>query len=106
MFDASDVGEKFKSKTSNFSETFDIVKDNDGKEYILQRDLYAAAKMIYCIPHIEKRGKKEVTVWEFDQEGFEKFFSEKFYPKQEKYIKELIKQKNLGVKLSGTILGD
>lgn len=107
VFNMEDVGERYKNKTSLFSETFCTIKDNSGKEYILQRDLYAAAKMIYCIPYQEKNEKgKIITKWEFDQKGFKKFFEEKFYPEHEKYIKELIRQKNLGVKLSGTILGD
>lgn len=107
LLDTSDVGEKFKKVATNFSETFTKITDKNGKEYVLQRDLYAAAKMIYCIPRQEKaKNGKIKTVWEFDQKGFEKFFNEKFYPQHEKYIKQLIKEKSLGVNINGTILGN
>ena len=105
LLDTKDVGEKFKDKASSFEETFAVIKDRNGKEYLLQRDLYAAAKMIYCTPkEIEEKGRKK-TIWVFDQKGFEKFFEEVFYPQHKIYIQELIRQRNLGIKMSGTILG-
>ncbi len=106
VFDDTDVSEKFKNVTSKFDETITTIYDKDGTGYILQRDLYAASKMLYLIPHKEKnKYGKEIIVWEFDQIGYEKFFKECFYPKHKEYIESLIKQRNLNVPMSGTILG-
>lgn len=68
------------------------------------KTLYAASKMIYCYSKMEKT--KIVEHWYFDQEGYEKFFDEIFYPAQEVYIKQLIEDKKFGKHINGTILGD
>lgn len=97
----------------SFDNTFSSIEYN-GKKYILQRDLYAASKMIYCYSKMKKEKytdkdgnekTKLVEHWYFDQEGYEKFFDEIFYPAQEAYIKQLIEDKKLGKHINGTILG-
>lgn len=100
---------KNKFKVSDFSETFQTIEHN-GKKYVLQRDLYAAAKMLFCTSTIkrikQKNGKyKEVEEWEFDKNGFSKFFNEIFYPAQEKYLKQKFSKLLDGEKMSGTIFG-
>lgn len=111
VFDASDVSPKFQTKTETFDKTIEQICDNNGNVYILQRDLYAASKMLYLYPRTKTEivnGKeKKVTIWEFDQKGYEKFFDEVFYPKHKEYIKKLIEERNLNIdnKMSGTILG-
>lgn len=96
-------------KVEDFNKTFQHIEYN-GKNYILQRDLYSAAKMLYCYSTIEKKetkdGKmKEIEVWHFDNEGFSKFFDSVFYPKQEEYLKNRFKDFLNGKKTSGTIFG-
>ncbi len=93
----------------NFSKTFGTIEYN-GKSYILQRDLYAASKMLFCYYKIEKvktkGGKeKEIKRWYFDNIGYTEWFNKVFYPKQEKYILKLIKEKLNGKEVNGTILG-
>ena len=100
---------KDKFQVEDFSKTFQTI-EYGGKQYILQRDLYSAAKMLYCYSKIEKKkdknGKiKEVEVWYFDNEGFTKFFDNIFYPNQEKYLKEQFNDLLNGKKMSGTIFG-
>lgn len=96
-----------------FNETFTTIEYN-GKKYILQRDLYAASKMLFCYvkkekkTYVNKQGEEKekiVDVWYFNQNGYEKFFDNIFYPAQEEYLKVLQKQLQDGVKLSGTIFG-
>lgn len=96
-----------------FGDTFSTIEYN-GKKYILQRDLYAASKMLFCYSkkekktYVNKQGEQKekiVDVWYFDQEGYERFFNDVFYPAQEKYLETLYKQLQDGVKLSGTIFG-
>ena len=79
------------------------------------KTVYAASKMIYCYSKMEKEkytdkdgNEKTKTVehWYFDQEGYEKFFDEIFYPAQEVYIKQLIEDKKFGKHINGTILED
>ena len=106
------IGDDF--STADFIETFANVEYN-GKKYLLQRDLYASAKMLFCYEVSEqkevkdkKTGEKkviEVTKWVFDREGFSKFFDEIFYPIQEKYIIDLYRRVQNGEQFSGTILG-
>ena len=81
---------------------------------ILQRDLYAASKMLFCYvkkekkTYVNKQGEEKekiVDVWYFNQNKYEKFFDNIFYPAQEKYLKVLQEQLQNGVKLSGTIFG-
>lgn len=111
VFDNSDIPSEYKDVTETFDKTIERICDSDGNSYILQRDLYAASKMLFLHSHIEKRekdGKKyDVTVWEFDKEGYTKFFNEIFYPEHKKYIKKLVKEKNLNLDetINGTILG-
>lgn len=110
VFDNSDLLEsKFKNKFCTFEETIITLCDDEGNSYVIQRDLYDAAKMLYLIPYEEEKeynGKKYMsTSWKFDQEGFENFFTNIFYPKHKEYIKKLIEQRNLGVELNGTIFG-
>ena len=96
-----------------FNETFTTIEHN-GKKYILQRDLYAASKMLFCYvkkekkTYVNKQGEEKekiVDVWYFNQNKYEKFFDNIFYPAQEKYLKVLQEQLQNGVKLSGTIFG-
>ena len=96
-----------------FNETFTTIEYN-GKKYILQRDLYAASKMLFCYvkkekkTYVNKQGEEKekiVDVWYFNQNEYEKFFNNIFYPAQEKYLKVLQEQLQNGVKLSGTIFG-
>lgn len=100
---------KDKFKVEDFSKTFQTIEFN-GKQYVLQRDLYSAAKMLYCYSKIErkkdKNGKiREFEVWFFDNKGFTEFFDNIFYPNQEKYLKEKFKDLLNGEKMSGTIFG-
>lgn len=101
------------NKIIPFEETISTIEYN-GKKYILQRDLYAASKMLFCytkkekIEYVNKNGEKEEKIidkWYFDREGYIKFFDEIFYKKQEKYIEELIQLRKEGKKINGTILG-
>lgn len=100
----------YNEEVRDYVETFGIVEDLKGNKYLLQRDLYAAAKLLYLYPvEVEKETKSRekyiTTEYKIDQEGFEKFFSEKFYPAHIKYIKQLIKDKNLNININETILG-
>lgn len=107
VFDTNTVGEDY--EVSDFDETIQDVKV-DNRYYILQRDLYAAAKMLFFKP-VQKTIKtslgkeKTVTSYEFDKKGFKKFFDTKFYPKHEEYIMKLRKEKANGSELNGTIFG-
>lgn len=96
-------------EAADFRDTFTSVEYN-GKSYFLQRDLYAASKMLFCYYKIEKQtlksGKEiEVKKWYFDNIGYSKWFDEVFYSNQEKYIFELMKRRYNGEKINGTILG-
>lgn len=108
VFDTSTVGDEYLDKTSGFDETFDKVKVGK-RYYVLQRDLYSAAKMLYYKPYTikvtDKKGKEvEEVRYKFDKEGFNKFFEEKFYPEHEKYLMKLRREVDLS-KISGTIFG-
>ena len=101
-----------KNKIIPFKESISTINRN-GKRYILQRNLYAASKMLYCykVEEKEKRINKKgeeymatVEKWYFDQEGYEEFFDKIFYPNQEKYLKQLEIQKRFGVEINETIL--
>lgn len=106
VFDTSTVGDRYKDVSSEFKETFNRVKVGK-RYYILQRDLYSAAKMLYYLPYTEKvmnKNNKEVEVvkYKFDKEGFQEFFDNIFYPKHEEYIMKLRKEDKI---LNGTIFG-
>lgn len=107
------IEENDENKLASFDDTF-LTIENNGKKYFLQRDLYAASKMLFCYGTLEKVEKtnkqgekyiKEELVWHFDQERYEVWFEKVFYPKEEKYLRQLIKDRENGVKMSGTIFG-
>lgn len=112
LFDEQYVGDKFKDRVYNFSNTFGIIQDDKGNKYVVQRDLFGASKMLYLTKRIEKRKSKygndtyDHEIWEFDRDGYIEFFENVFYPKHKKYLQELIKARNLGIDLNGSILGE
>ena len=58
--------------------------------------------------YVNKQGEEKekiVDVWYFNQNEYEKFFNNIFYPAQEEYLKVLQEQLQNRVKLSGTIFG-
>lgn len=90
-------------------DTFGLVTHN-GKRYILQRDLYASAKLLFIHKGKGKRLNKNGEEYEtevdiFDQNGFSKWFDEVFYPKHLEYLQTLIDQYNLNYDINGLILG-
>lgn len=91
-----------------FSNTFLTIMDKDGNKYIVQRDLYAASKMLFlykvAIPN-EKTGDI-YYIHELDKDGYAKFFKEKFYPNQINELKRLINLYNCGNNISGTVFGN
>ena len=111
VFDKSTVSSSYNKRAVEFEKTFAVIRDKDNNCYLIQRDLYAAAKMLFfykvteeCVD--EKSGRHYTKdVWVFDQKGFEKFFDEVFYPKHIEYIQYLIKARNLGVEINPIILG-
>ena len=112
VFDTSDVSEIYNDKAVSFIKTFDVLVDEQGNKYVVQRDIYASSKMLFLVRKSEERiskktGKKYIAEFdEFDQEGYEKWFLEVFYPKHLAYIKELIKAQDLGVDINGLMLGN
>lgn len=110
VLDVDSVNDVYKEFITDFGDTITDLKI-DGKDIILQRDLYAAAKLVYCTPYketiVNSKGKKvEVTRYKFDREGFSKFFVEKFYPKHLEYIMKLRAELANGKKISGTVFGN
>ena len=90
-------------------DTFGLVTHN-GKRYILQRDLYASAKLLFIHKGKGKRLNKNGEEYEtevdiFDQNGFSRWFDEVFYPKHLEYLQTLIDQYNLNYDINGLILG-
>lgn len=98
-------------KMYTLKETFTKLKDDDGNEYIVQRDLLGASKLLFC-KNVEVfkddgssfKDKKYTTI--FDQEGYSEWFKTTFYPKHLKYIEQLIKDYDLGKNINGLIIGD
>lgn len=110
LMDTKILGYEYNDKVIPFINTISTISDERGNKYIVQRDLYAAAKMLYCQPCEEIRlGKnnKEYTVRvdKFDAIGFSKFFKEIFYPKHLAYLQQLVNIKKLEVNLNTLILG-
>lgn len=111
VYDKSTVSADYLENVIDLEQTFAVIEDSKGNKYLVQRDLYAASKMLFLYPVKEKRintktGKEyEVTLHKLNQEEYSKWFEEVFYPKHIEYLKYLIKLHNLGVKLNGTILG-
>lgn len=90
-----------------FNKTFTIITDADGNKYIVQRDLYAASKMLFLHKVALTNEKGEIYYkHELDKDGYAKFFKEKFYPNQINEIKRLINLYNCGINISGTIFGN
>ena len=93
-----------------FVNTFGVIKHN-GKNYILQRDLYGASKMLFVSKKKETRidevtGKSyDVFTDEFNQAEYSKWFDETFYPKHLEYMTQLVEQYNLNIDINGLILG-
>ena len=56
---------KDKFKVEDFSKTFQTIEHN-GKQYVLQRDLYSAAKMLYYYSKIEKKEDKNGKIKEVE----------------------------------------
>lgn len=108
VFDDSDCDDY----AYNFTDTFCYIEDGLGNKYMVQRDIYAASKLLFCI-HSKEKIKNEKTgkyyerdVWTFDQDGYTKFFNDVFYPKHKEYLEKLIGDMKLGAKINGTILGN
>ena len=102
---------EYNDKVVPFIDTISVISDTNGNKYVIQRDLYAAAKMLFCKPTTEKRLGKDgkeysVTVDKIDNVAFSKFFTEVFYPKHLDYLKSLIKVKHLGVDINNLIFGN
>ena len=94
-----------------FIDTCDIIIDEDGRKYLVQRDLFACAKMLFLYPVVETRldanGKeRKVTVYKIDNDGFIDWFKTVFYPKHIKYLQQLNEQQKLGLDINGTIFGN
>lgn len=92
-----------------FINTLNII-EKDNKRCLVQRDVYAASKMLFITQKQKtittKNGyKKEITVDVFDQENYSKWFDEVFYPKHIEFIKDYIKKYNLDIDINGLILG-
>ena len=111
MFDLNAVSERDNEVAVDFVNTFASFKDADGNVYVLQRDLWAAFKML-CLDLVEETrvdkntGKEyKVKVHKFNKERYDEKFKS-WYPKQLEYIKYFIKCNNLGVDLNGLILGN
>ena len=100
----------YNETTIPFIESIMVVEHN-GKRYVLQRDLYAASKMIYITQVQEKRineftgkayfVKKDV----FDNEAYTKWFDEVFYPKHKEYLLQICNELQIGNEINGLILG-
>ena len=108
VFDDSDCDDY----AYNFTDTFCYIEDGLGNKYMVQRDIYAASKLLFCI-HSKEKIKNEKTgkyyerdVWTFDQDGYTKFFNDVFYPKHKEYLEKLIGNMKLGAKINSTILGN
>ena len=111
MFDLNAVSERYNGVAVDFVNTFASFKDADGNIYVLQRDLWAAFKML-CLDLVEEArvdkntGKEyKVKVHKFNKERYDEKFKS-WYHKQLEYIKYFIKCNNLGVDLNGLILGN
>lgn len=91
--------------------TINTVKDKEGNVYYLQRDLFAAEKMLF-INKVTKTAKNkkgeefDVEEDEFDYDKFIVHFKNKFYPKHIEYMKKLLKDRYNKEQLSGTVFGD
>lgn len=105
------LGYEYNEKVVPFIDTISVISDASGKKYVVQRDLYGAAKMLFCKPVKEKRISSDgreytVTADTLDIKGFTKFFNEIFYPKHLEYLQQLVDMKNLGIDINKLILGE